>query len=197
MMTQRRFKKRLKTLAKAPEDTAFDGVRPLFTLSFRTQTVESARAEAERVRLTGAAEARAIEAVGRAEAEKMLGSRLVTEQTGEAGELVEAVYVEAAVEIERDVFVAIVLDPATAMPTLLASAKGGVQFEQMARMDPDVVKSLALTDGADVSGFLSDLGLPRPLGLRGVKGSLLLVFFDARVAGLGFLAGVASVLAGN
>merc|ERR1719420_445927 len=37
----------------------------------RTQTVEAARAEAERVRLTGAAEARAIEAVGRAEAEKM------------------------------------------------------------------------------------------------------------------------------
>jgi flotillin len=52
--------------------------------SFRTQTVESARADAERVRLTGAAEARAIEAVGRAEAEKMRMKASAYKQYGDA-----------------------------------------------------------------------------------------------------------------
>ena len=95
----------------------------------------------------------------RDEAKQLLGKPLITAQTGAGGEVVGEVYVEAAVEIEADVFIAIVLDPATAQPTLLASAQGGVEFEQMARMDPDVVSSLALTKGADVAGFLGGLGL--------------------------------------
>ena len=94
----------------------------------------------------------------RDEAGRMLGKPLVTEQTGTGGEIVEKVYIEAAIEIESDAFIAIVLDPATARPTLLASASGGVEFEQMTRMDPDVVSNLALTEGADVAGFLDGLG---------------------------------------
>lgn len=54
------------------------------TALVRTQTVESARADAERVRLTGAAEARAIEAVGRAEAEKMRMKASAYKQYGDA-----------------------------------------------------------------------------------------------------------------
>lgn len=95
----------------------------------------------------------------RGEAKRLLGKPLVTAQTGSSGEVVAQVYVEAAVEIERDVFVAIVLDPVTARPTLLASAQGGVEFEQMARMDPAVVSSLSLAEGADIDGFLGGLGL--------------------------------------
>nr|MDJ0828026.1 succinyl-CoA synthetase subunit beta [Rhodobacter sp.] len=91
---------------------------------------------------------------------QLLGKPLVTEQTDAAGQIVAQVYVEAAVVIERDFFVAIVLDPATAVPTLLASTQGGVEFEQVARTDPDVVSSLALADGADVAGFLGELGFP-------------------------------------
>lgn len=96
----------------------------------------------------------------RDEAAKMLGKTLVTNQTGAKGEVVSQVYVEAAVDISKDAFVAIVLSPETALPTLLASAKGGVEFEQMARMNPDVVSSLTLTEDADVAAFLSGLGLP-------------------------------------
>lgn len=95
----------------------------------------------------------------RDEAKQLLGKPLVTAQTGTGGEVVDEIYVEAAVEIEKDVFIAIVLDPATAQPTLLASAQGGVEFEQMARMDPDAVSSLPLGDGADIPGFLGGLGL--------------------------------------
>ena len=63
----------------------------------RTQTVEAARAEAERVRLTGAAEARAIEAVGRAEAEKMRMKASAYKQYGDAA--VMALVLEALPQV--------------------------------------------------------------------------------------------------
>lgn len=97
----------------------------------------------------------------RSEAEGLLGKPLVTEQTGEAGEVVEAVYVEAAVTIAEDAYIALVLDPKTAQPTLLASAAGGVDFEKTAHQDPSVVASLTLPN-PKTEAFLADLGLPEP-----------------------------------
>ena len=69
----------------------------LFSFLFRTQTVEAARAEAERVRLTGAAEARAIEAVGRAEAERMRMKASAYKQYGDAA--VMALVLEALPQV--------------------------------------------------------------------------------------------------
>ena len=66
-------------------------------LTSRTQTVEAARAEAERVRLTGAAEARAIEAVGRAEAERMRMKASAYKQYGDAA--VMALVLEALPQV--------------------------------------------------------------------------------------------------
>lgn len=57
----------------------------MFTVSLtRTQTVENARAEAERIRLIGGSEAAAIEAVGKAEAEKMRLKASAYKQYGDA-----------------------------------------------------------------------------------------------------------------
>ena len=67
----------------------------------RTQTVESARADAERVRLTGAAEARAIEAVGRAEAEKMRMKASAYKQYGDAA--VMALVLEALPQVRMGI----------------------------------------------------------------------------------------------
>ena len=61
--------------------------------------MEAARAEAERVRLTGAAEARAIEAVGRAEAEKMRMKASAYKQYGDAA--VMALVLEALPQVRR------------------------------------------------------------------------------------------------
>ena len=54
---------------------------------FRTQTVEAARADAEKIRLLGSAEASAIEAVGKAEAERMRLKAAAYKQYGEAAML--------------------------------------------------------------------------------------------------------------
>lgn len=93
------------------------------------------------------------------EAARMLGSRLVTAQTGPEGEAVNAVCVEAALDLKRQIFVALALDPETGETMLLASSEGGVSFEERARMDSDAVRSFLLTEGADLEAFLADLGI--------------------------------------
>ena len=65
--------------------------------------MESARAEAERVRLTGAAEARAIEAVGRAEAERMRMKASAYKQYGDAA--VMALVLEALPQVRTHLFI--------------------------------------------------------------------------------------------
>lgn len=93
------------------------------------------------------------------EAARMLGSKLVTEQTGREGEIVNVVYVEAALDLASQHFIAITLDPETGSPLLLASAAGGVEFEQRARMDEGVVNSAVLDGSADIADALKAAGI--------------------------------------
>ncbi len=95
------------------------------------------------------------------EARRLLGSTLVTEQTGPQGEVVEAVYVEAALTLAASYFMAFALDPDSGAPMLLASKDGGIEFEQRARMDSDTVRTLILPDQdrEALTGFLSGLGI--------------------------------------
>ena len=58
-----------------------------YIVTSRTQTVEGARAEAEKIRLIGGAEASSIEAVGKAEAERMRLKASAYKQYGEAAML--------------------------------------------------------------------------------------------------------------
>ena len=116
--------------------------------------------------LAGGIKVAATPSAVREEAKRMIGAKLVTEQTGATGQIIRSVYVEAAVDIASDYFVALAIDPDTALPVLFASTRGGVEFEQAARMDPDVVRRLALTGNlkADVREFLTEMDIPDPEG---------------------------------
>ncbi|MCY4461463.1 MAG: succinyl-CoA synthetase subunit beta [Albidovulum sp.] len=97
-------------------------------------------------------------------AAEMLGSRLVTSQTGPEGELVDQVFVEPALLAERELYIAVVVDQRSARPTLLAARSGGNQFEKSARENPDMVKTLTLdSDGgasaSEIERFLSQFGI--------------------------------------
>ena len=96
------------------------------------------------------------------EAAKLLGSKLVTEQTRREGETVNVVYVEAAQDIASQHFVAITLDPESGAPLLLASAEGGVEFEQRARMDEGVVTSASLDGSTSIAEVLKSAGIDDP-----------------------------------
>ena len=98
------------------------------------------------------------------EAQRILGTRLVTEQTGPAGDNVRTVYVEEAIDFRSSIYFAIVIDQATARPTLLGSSEGGVEFEEKAASQPDIVVRCPLeSDGscepARLTEFLSRTGV--------------------------------------
>lgn len=98
------------------------------------------------------------------EAARLLRSRLVTDQTGPDGETVNSVYVEAALDLDHQYFVAYALDPESGQPMLISSAEGGVEFEQRVRMDASAVKTRLVGDevvakDGRLAAFLSEIGI--------------------------------------
>jgi succinyl-CoA synthetase beta subunit/malate-CoA ligase subunit beta len=75
----------------------------------------------------------------RAITDRMIGTRLVTEQTGPEGQLVQRVLVERACDIERELYLGMVVDRAAQRVTVIASAAGGVDIEEVARKDPGTI----------------------------------------------------------
>ena len=78
-----------------------------------------------------------------ARAGAMLGQVLVTRQTGPGGRPVNRVLVEAALPIERELYVAVLLDRAAGRPLLMASSAGGMDIEEVAATTPEkIIKEL-------------------------------------------------------
>ncbi|MCX6875232.1 MAG: ADP-forming succinate--CoA ligase subunit beta [Verrucomicrobia bacterium] len=72
-------------------------------------------------------------------AAKMLGEVLVTKQTGEAGRLVRKVMVTESVSIEREIYLAILMDRELRRPVLIASTEGGMDIEEVAAKTPEKI----------------------------------------------------------
>lgn len=70
---------------------------------------------------------------------ELLGTRLVTNQTGPAGLPVDAVLVEERVAIARELYLSVVIDNAAGMPMVIASAAGGMEIEQVAVERPEAI----------------------------------------------------------
>jgi len=72
-------------------------------------------------------------------AQALLGNKLVTIQTGPAGQTVNRVLVEAGCDIGRELYLGAVLDRAAAMPVLMVSSEGGVEIEKVAEETPEKI----------------------------------------------------------
>ena len=72
-----------------------------------------------------------------AAASTLLGRRLVTNQTGAEGKLVERVYVEVAEPFARELYLSIVLDRKAERVRVIASASGGMDIEEVAAKSPE------------------------------------------------------------
>ena len=75
----------------------------------------------------------------RSAAADLIGKRLVTNQTGPDGKVCNAVYVEAATDIERELYAAMVLDRESEQIVVVASAEGGVEIEELAEQRPEAI----------------------------------------------------------
>jgi succinyl-CoA synthetase beta subunit len=72
-------------------------------------------------------------------AKNLLNHKLVTIQTGPAGQTVRRVLVEAGCDIARELYLGIVVDRASAMPVLMASSAGGMNIEEVAAKTPELI----------------------------------------------------------
>jgi succinyl-CoA synthetase beta subunit len=74
-----------------------------------------------------------------ARAKDILGMQLITHQTGAAGQKVQRLLVEAGSAIERELYLGLVLDRATAKIVFMASKSGGMEIEEVAHENPDAI----------------------------------------------------------
>lgn len=72
-------------------------------------------------------------------AQKMIGARLVTDQTSPEGVPVDAVLVEEAINAQRELYLGIVNDTAAGMPLMMASEAGGMEIEEIAQQNPESI----------------------------------------------------------
>jgi succinyl-CoA synthetase beta subunit len=75
----------------------------------------------------------------RTRAREMLGMMLKTKQTGPEGQEVKRLFVEAGVEIEKELYLGLVLDRARKRIALMISAEGGVDIEEVAAKTPEKI----------------------------------------------------------
>lgn len=74
-----------------------------------------------------------------AAAKAMLGNTLITHQTGPEGSVVKTVYFTEASKIEKEYYLAILLDRDVSQPVIIASTEGGVDIEQVAEEHPEKI----------------------------------------------------------
>ncbi len=86
-------------------------------------------------------------------ANDLLGRRLVTNQTGPQGKLVGRLYIEEATDIEREIYLAFVLDRSTERIMCVASASGGMDIEEIADSDPDGIVRVPIEPAVGMQNF--------------------------------------------
>ena len=72
-------------------------------------------------------------------AEQMIGQTLVTKQTGDAGKLVSKVMIGEAVSIEKEYYLAVLMDRESSSPVIVASTEGGMDIEEVAESTPEAI----------------------------------------------------------
>ena len=87
----------------------------------------------------------------RAEADHMLGMTLITHQTGPEGKEVGRVYIEEGSEIERELYLSILVDRATSKVSFIASTGGGMDIEEVAAETPEKILTVGVYPVAGIT----------------------------------------------
>ena len=99
----------------------------------------------------------------------MIGTRLVTHQTGPEGSLVQRVWIEQASAIRKEFYLGFVIDRGTQRITLIASSEGGMDIEEVAREQPDKI----VREVVDPAIGLLDFQCRKVATAIGLKGKLM------------------------
>jgi succinyl-CoA synthetase beta subunit len=99
-------------------------------------------------------------------AERMLGSTLVTIQTGPEGKQVNRLYVEQGIDIGRELYLSIVLDRAVGRNVVMASTEGGTEIEEVAENTPEKIIRQTIDPAIGLGGWQAG-AIAYGLGLTG------------------------------
>src|SRR3954464_645100 len=80
----------------------------------------------------------------REHAAEMLGKTLVTVQTGPQGKQVQRLYITDGVDIEKEYYLAILVDRETGRPAIVASTEGGMNIEDVAHETPEKIRTITV-----------------------------------------------------
>ena len=122
----------------------------------------------------------AAEARVRELAEQMLGSTLVTIQTGADGKQVNRLYIEQGIDIDRELYLSVLLDRATSRNIVMASTEGGTEIEEVAANTPEKIITEEIDPGFGLLPFQAR-SIAYGLGFEG----------DTLESGVKFLQGLA------
>ncbi|MGH8946902.1 MAG: ADP-forming succinate--CoA ligase subunit beta [Acidimicrobiia bacterium] len=99
-------------------------------------------------------------------AKKMLGDTLVTVQTGEEGKTVNRLYLEQGMDIERELYLAVLLDRARSRNIVMASTEGGIEIEKVAEETPERILRVEIDPSIGLAQFQAN-ELAQGLGMHG------------------------------
>ncbi|MBI1393640.1 MAG: ADP-forming succinate--CoA ligase subunit beta [Alphaproteobacteria bacterium] len=99
-------------------------------------------------------------------ARQMLGATLVTKQTGEAGKVVNRIYIEDGADIETELYLSALVDRGTGRVAFIASTEGGMNIEEVAEETPEKIITV---DIDPATGFMPHhaRSIAKGLGLAG------------------------------
>lgn len=113
---------------------------------------------------------------------EMLGHILVTKQTGVGGKEVKRVYIEDGCEIARELYLSMLVDRASSRVTIMASAEGGTEIEEVAKATPEKILKVTVDPATGMLPFHARR-LAFSLGLEGKQISeatkFMLSLYDA------------------
>lgn len=77
-------------------------------------------------------------------AEQILGMKLVTPQTGPEGQIVRKLYLEAGASIQKEMYLALLLNRESSRLMFVASAEGGMEIEELAKTNPEKIHQIEI-----------------------------------------------------
>ena len=113
------------------------------------------------------------------EAQRILGSTLVTHQTGPAGKEVQRLYIEEGCDIETELYLSMLVDRSSSQITIIASTEGGMDIEAVAAETPELILTISIDPATGL----------KPHHIRSVANALKLTGTTGKQAS-GFLSGI-------
>jgi succinyl-CoA synthetase beta subunit len=111
-------------------------------------------------------------------ADQILGMKLVTPQTGAEGRIVRRLLIEEGLDIQRELYLGILVDRAAGVPVFMASQAGGMEIEEVAKTHPEAILQEPVNPAIGLQAYQARK-LAFGLGLEGDTSAAAVPFFLA------------------